>query len=272
MITDKIKAYLEGDVKYKSEEIADMVARLSKYSFSRHFFTDEKKDASGKLWLSQVGKCARQTAYKFHGIEEEGKQLDARAKTIFWLGDSVELTVIALAKLAGVPLIGVGGDQFRLSIPLGINEFSITGRPDGILASDKIRLFECKSMSSYAFESFQKGDIDLGYLVQVNLEMLALKINETVFVAVAKDSGEMDERIVPYDAEIAQYGLNQALAVVKSTADFLPPSPVELNPSKKGIYPWQCLYCGFWKKCRPNAEKVLIGSNYKLKEKELSNA
>ena len=44
-------------------------------------------------------------------------------------------------------------------------------------------LFECKSMSSYSFERFEKGEIDEGYIAQIQAYMFASGMPWCVIVA-----------------------------------------------------------------------------------------
>src|SRR3990167_3186760 len=101
MIVDKINKYLSEAGKTIEESLRYDVEKLAGAAFQRQFMDSEVYDAKGKLWFSGIGKCVRQQAYKFHGFEKKGKEIDARAKLAFFTGDLVELTIVSLAKLAG---------------------------------------------------------------------------------------------------------------------------------------------------------------------------
>jgi hypothetical protein len=94
--------------------------------------------------------------------------------------------------------------------------------------------------------------------------MEALGLSKCVFVALNKESGVMNERIIEKDPAVVEKIREALKTVLHSTPDNLPEAPYV--PNEKGLYPWQCLYCAWWGKCHPTAEKVLVGSSYKLKE------
>lgn len=267
MIVEKINDYLSKKALTLDEAIRYEVEKLAGVAFKRQFMASEEKDSKGKIWFSSVGRCARQVAYQFHGFEKKGKEIDGRARMIFWTGDLTELTLVTLAKLAGVNIIAYGLNQVRVELPL--NGGSISGRPDGLIVWEKeILLLEVKSMSSYGYAKFERGEIDEAYLVQANIGMESLGLRRCVFIAYDKDSGVMSELVIEKSDEILNKARQNVLQVLHSTPEKLPPEPAEYGPDKNGLYTWNCLYCSYWKHCRPNAEKVLVKNAYKLKEKQ----
>ncbi|MFA5154262.1 MAG: PD-(D/E)XK nuclease family protein, partial [Clostridia bacterium] len=177
---------------------------------------------------------------------------------------------MALAKIAGCKIMATGFNQLSVELPITLGEpeevIYIKGHPDGILIDDETYLVECKSMSSFSFEAFERGDIDDTYLAQVNIYMHVLNLNKCIFLAINKNNGIMNERIINYDEKIAKEGIENLTKVLMSTKENLPEPRYE--PNDKGFYPWNCLYCPWHYICKTNAEKVLIGKSYKLKEKQ----
>lgn len=264
MIVDKIYTYLSGEGKTLDEVLKYEVEKLAGVSFKRQFMTEENGVARGVLRLSAAGKCARQLAYGYHGFEKKGKEIDARAKIIFFQGDLVELMLASIAKLAGCNLIATGLHQ--ATVKFQVNGTYVEGHADGLLPEPgEIYLAEFKSMSSYAFERFQQGYIDDSYIAQFNTYMDSLGINRCVFVGLNKDNGILHEMVITKDPEIVEKVRKNLLTVIKSTPEELPDPAYKAD--EKGFYPWQCLYCAYWGHCRPNAEKVLVRNSYKLKEK-----
>lgn len=262
MIVDKINAYLSTQGRTVDDAILAEVATLAQFAFSRQFGIREER-AVKQPYFSSIGKCMRQQAYELLGFEANGKEIDSRSKMVFFQGDMAELAIVLLAKQAGCQITACG--QAQESVQL--DEF-LRGRPDGIL--DGTRLVEVKSMSSYGFDRFERGDIDEGYIFQCNAGMEALKLTETVFVGLNKDAGVLHEQIIKRDPAIVAE-IRSRMAILKTaTKETLPERPYA--PNEKGFYPWQCLYCAHWKTCLPNAERVLVKSSYKLKEKEKVHA
>jgi len=267
VIVDKINTYLtEKRNKSINEYIIKEFGEVAKYSFTRQFCSNnEEHDSKGKLRLSSAGKCPRALAYAFHGFEKKGKELDSRSAIVFAQGDYVEAMVTQLAKLSGVVLLGIGLNQ--VNVKMTVKGAEVVGHPDGfIIHNTQMGLFECKSMSSYNFERFEIGEIDEGYIAQIQAYMFASGMPWCCIVAVNKDSGVMAEHIIRFDKEIVQKAHDNLAKVLQSTPETLPDAPQTHDCDEKGVYPWMCLYCSFWGICRPNAAKVLVGKSYKLKE------
>jgi hypothetical protein len=121
-------------------------------------------------------------------------------------------------------------------------------------------------MSSFSFARFERGELDSGYVAQMNAYMECLGLKKCVMVALNKDNGIMGERVVEKDEAVVEKIRTNLKAVLHSTPETLPPPPPELNPDSKGFYSWVCLYCSYHLHCRTKAQKVLVGKSYKLRE------
>lgn len=255
MIVDKINAYLAGEGGVVDEAILAEVEALSAWTFQRQFGVREERETK-QPYFSSIGKCMRQQSYDLLHFPKEGKSLDARSKMVFFQGDMVEIAVIELAKIAGCSITGTGFEQES------VEWNGLRGRPDGIL--NKTHLVEVKSMSSYAFDDFQKNILNIEYRYQCNAGMAALGLDHCVIVALNKDAGVLAEIIVDKDPEIVADILKRLEVLKNATRENLPDRPYQ--PNDKGFYPWQCRYCAFYKICLPNAQLVLKGNAYKLYE------
>lgn len=257
MIVDKVNAFLNAEGKTIDEAILADIASLSKNAFLRQFGTREERKAG--IRLSSIGRCVRQQAYKLLGYEENGKAIDARAKTVFFMGDLTEIAIIGLAKAAGCDVSATGDKQSSVEID------GVVGHPDGLLRdSGETLLLEVKSMSSYSFKEFERGVLEIGYRYQCNAYMEALKLKRCVIVALNKDAGVLAEMVISIDPEIVQNIKERIKQLRAATQESLPERPYK--PDTKGFYPWVCLYCPVHFTCLPNAEKVLVSNKYKLKE------
>lgn len=262
MIADKISEYLKFNELTINDHLVNQIKTLAGWAFQRQFMA-KGEDRAGSVSLSQAGKCARQIAYNYHGYEKNGKEIDGRARMIFFQGDLVELTLMTLAKLAGCPIVGTGLNQ--INITLDVNGVLINGHPDGFLiGSDMTRLVECKSMASYAFDRFENGEVDDSYAAQINAYLEATNLDECVLVAMNKDNGIVKETVIYRDPILINKIKDNLNKVLISTKEALPDQPIELNADAKGMYPWNCLYCSYWKTCRPTATQKLVGRSYKL--------
>lgn len=257
MIVNKIEAYLNNNGKDINESILEEVSLLARWSFERQF--GKKEESNGGLRLSSIGQCTRKQAYNKLGFMPNGKEIDARAKTVFFQGDMVELAIVQLMKVAGCNIIDCGKDQKSVYLE------GIEGHPDGIFINDdgKRFLLEVKSMSSYSFSDFQNGNIDGSYLSQINAYLEALGLDECVMVGQNKDAGVLHEHLVKKNRFIIEQIKDNIQVVKAATEENLPPR--QFSPDEKGFYPWQCLYCAHYKTCLPNSELVLVKNKYKLK-------
>lgn len=257
---DKIDAYLSQKNLTIDEALRYEVEKLAGIAFKRQFMQDEREVSFGQIRLSAAGACPTKNAYAYHGFEKCGKEMDSRAKMIFWLGDLSEMTVVSLAKLAGCTMIATGFNQIKVSIK--VNGTEIFGHPDGLFHSDHLALLEVKSMTSYRFEEFRKGIISEEYLDQINSYMDALDLGSCIVVALNKESGVLHENLVFRDSDRIIKIKRRFKSVLESTPASLPEKP--FKPNAKGELPWNCLYCNYWGHCWPDAEKKLVKNAYKL--------
>lgn len=261
MIVDKINKYLTNGRIDTPEQILDDVSRMTRLMFDSQFGLPREED--NVLRLSAIGKCLRQLSYKSIGAPANGKKMDSRSYITFYMGNATETAIIGLISLAGLKVVSTGDNQAIVEIK------GIQGHPDGIVEVDGIRyLLEVKSMTSYGFADFEKGVIDESYKYQINSYMAALGLDKCIVVALNKEAGVLGERVYEIDHTI--------VADIKRRIDFLsgfnpdnctlPERPYKSNDD--GFYPWQCLYCPYHVTCLPEAEKVLVGRAYKLKQKK----
>ena len=253
MLIDRIESYLNGVGKDIDQALLDEVGSLSLRAFKRQFGV--RPASSPTLRLSSIGRCPRQQSYTILGFSQNGKEIDARAKMVFFQGDLVELAIIGLLKVVGCDVS---------SAQETIHFEGVEGHPDGIYNDLSGRyLLEVKSMSSYSFSDFQKGVIDDGYRWQINSYLKALGLNKCVMIGLNKDAGVLHEIIIEKDEQIIKRIKETIQVIKKATKENLPPRPY--GPDAKGFYPWQCLYCQFRGECLPNASLVLEKNKYRLK-------
>ena len=255
MIVDKINTYLSTEGKTVNQAILDDVGSLAKYAFFRQFGVREAK--TPEIWLSSVGHCVRQQAYNLLGFTPNGKEIDSRAKMVFFQGDMTELAIIQLARQAGCDISDCGMTQAKAELD------GARGRVDGILHDNGNSLVEVKSMASYAFERFEGGDVEQ-FLHQTNAYMHALGLGRAVIVGLNKDSGVLHEHVLNKDLSVVDDIKKRIATIRAATKENLPSRP--FGPDEKGMLPWNCLYCAHSKTCWPNSGKVLVKGRYKLKE------
>jgi len=259
LIVDKIIAHLNKENRPIDEALLTSFTIASRELGEKLLFT-EKRDSKGKIYMSHSGRCSRQSSYAYLGYEVNGRVIDARSKFNFFMGDVVELGVMFLAKAAGCDVKDFGVNQKK--VVFKIHNQEITGRPDGVLNGDT--LVEVKSFNTYGFREFEKGKVSDDYMAQGQAYLLALGLEKGVFVGVCKDIGVLHEIPFELDTDIVWSNRVNYIQIIKSKEQ-IPHRPDWAVPNDKGFYPWQCLYCSFYKTCLPHTKLHLVGNAYKLK-------
>ena len=254
MLVDKINAYLSTTGKNLDQALLDETGKLAAYAFQRQFGIREERKTPAP-YFSSIGKCIKKQAYTLLGFEPNGKEIDSRSKMVFFMGDIVELAVVQLCKVVDASVTGTGFEQESSEL------WGMRGRPDGV--ANGTHVLEVKSMSSFSFKEFEKGQLDEGYRYQCNAAMESLKLSKTVIVALNKDAGVLAEMVIEKDPDIVEDIRHRLSVLGNATKEMLPDRPY--GPDAKGILPWQCLYCEHWGTCWPGAEKVLVSGKYKLR-------
>ena len=254
MIVNLINEFLSKEGQTLDDALLQDVGKLAQNAFRRQFGVREVRSTLG---LSSIGQCLRKQAYKALGYAENGKELDSRAKIVFFMGDLTEMAVLQLARAAGVAITDYGENQASVEID------GIVGHPDalGTIAGTKY-LIEVKSMSSYGFKEFEKGQLDEAYRYQCNAYMKATGMEQCVIIALNKDAGVLGEMVIERDPLIIT-DIEQRIRLLKNaTQENLPDRAYK--PDEKGWLPWNCLYCGHHGTCWPKAQKILVSNRYKL--------
>ena len=268
MIVDEIYDYINSTGKEVNKEILEEARERFGHTIKRQFMEDDDWDRKGSIYPSQMGKkCARQLAYKYHGIEFES-DMAPRTKVKFFLGDLSELGALALGKLAGLDL---GLTQSKLNIE--VNGFEGHGYIDGLLYDgDEPYVIEAKSKGKYGFREFEKSGFkdSPAYMTQINLYMRNLDIDKGIFLVINTDSGHLSERVVQYNQKYVDMAKRNVDTVLNSSEDNLPERLHKVNdfkwmPQKEcyEINDYRCSYCDYADQCWGNVTTEVIGGKPK---------
>lgn len=207
--------------------------------------------------LSNAGRCARQTAYAWHGIE--GEPLAGRSILVFDLGNRIEAMLREWAERGGLELFDAQR-EVSMALPDAGEEFAwVRGHLDGtVLASDgEKHVFDFKSIATLGFNRVEREGTEYAYRCQMNAYMEATGLRTwAIVVYMDKNTQHLHESIVPYDAGIVDEIRARFLRVVRSTPAELPPREhvakaevVRKAATGKWVLPWECAYCQFKKPC-----------------------
>ncbi len=220
-----------------------------------------------QLSMSSLGHCARQLAYRHHGVT--GVPISWRGMSIFEDGDMHHdmvrywLEETLNPKIISDPLAPEGKKVlFQSCYALESQEESvdlvgIPGHIDGILRHDDVRckakdhptyLLEVKSMNDRAFKELVKEqELSLEYRCQVSGYLAALGLKTAIIAAKNKNDSNLE--FFTYDVE--EDLVEQRLDVFQRVMESEEPESIEreFTPSKSGRLPWQCGYCPFAQTC-----------------------
>jgi len=260
-------------------------------------------DSGPALRLSGLGKCRKALAYAHHGTPPNGREIDARARTVFALGDMTEAFLVtaldqALEQQAddlGWILDYVGDNQqtveLEVYLPTLDKTLSIPGHPDGTLRHPDIEdriVLEVKSTSSYGFSRWQKalkeGEDPWGpeesYYWQLQAYMHAMGAEHAYVLALCKDSGATCGWHVEKDDDYMRWLVTHLEAALgpdnpRFAERRLPDGswlrPVEKLSKRDGVtplkghgqLPWQCRYCSHYKSCYGNNLEERVEKDYR---------
>lgn len=207
LIADAITAYLEQSEKAMNKVVLDEMAVAFRRMVLKQLMAPRQDRKGYESTTSYTHPCSRKARLTFDGAAQE--PLKARSLLKFLLGDMVELTVLGVAKLAGLD-IGMNNEDLTIE---GRDGKLIPVHPDGLLhLENRWYNVEVKSCDSKTFDRWlERGGPDdtWGYLTQASLEIQAwrettMEVNDTCFVAVSTGTrqGSIAEWRLPFQPEL----------------------------------------------------------------------
>lgn len=244
LVPDIYKVMLEGAA---LDETTLAVFGIQMSKLMKDKLTPRTKSATGKLWMSSIGKTDRQVWYSYNGYQ--GEKMDAPTLLKFLMGDIWEAIIILLAKAAG-------HEVTEEQKPVAID--GVTGRKDCKI--DGITV-DVKSASSYSFKKFQDGtlrkDDPFGYLYQIAGYREAEEVpgQTAAFLAADKQNGnlallQLDKLELPNATKRIAH-LKEVVASPTIPEKCYDAVPLGVSGNMK--LPTGCSYCGFKKECWKDA-------------------
>ena len=199
------------------------------------FYLDRQRDREQHhFYITDAGKCGRAIFFKFKNVPRE--KMEARVLRMFDQGDSIhQLIMKPLLSTRDIRVV-----SSEVDIP---PQELVSGRSDAILSDGKnLYVLDIKSMNSMVFKALSQAKEE--NINQLQLYLHYFKIPKGILLYVNKDTSELKEFIIEYDASIAQ-NLLKNLAALKAKIDsnILPPRLLDFPQN------WQCQYCQFQEIC-----------------------
>ena len=252
LLADPIRDYLEQHEKRVDDAVLTETVKRMRQVLVRNIMQPRDTRAGKESNTLYTGACARKSRLTFDGAERD--PLKARTLLKFLLGDLVELSVLAIARLAGCHITD---NNIDLAIK-GEDGVSVPVHPDGLYVdgNEPVNVdasffngtsnigfngtpynIEIKSCDSHTFDSWlEKGGPDdtWGYLTQASIEIQAwreagIPVMSTIFVAVSTGSrqGSIAEFIMPYDEQLV-IGWHERRLLARQ--DAIPEIPFQAQP------------------------------------------
>jgi hypothetical protein len=239
LVADQITAYLEQHEKTVNDDVLAWMMDAFKRKVLKQLMSTRDTRKGHDSCTMYSGPCAVKAWHQFHGTP--GEPVQARATLKWLMGDTVELDVVGVARLAGVDLL----DNNRELFITGKDGANVKVHPDGMVRTVEGRTthyyyhynFECKSCDTYTFDAWLANggpDDKWGYLTQASVEVAAWReagynVNETCFVAVSTGSrqGSIAEWLLPYDQKLVDAWHERRM---QARADVKPKVPFEAEP------------------------------------------
>jgi hypothetical protein len=228
LIAGRIIDYLEAQEKQVDDVVLKETVQRMRQVMVRDLMQPRDTRAGKESNTLYSGACARKARLTYDGAARE--HLRARTVLKFLLGDLVELSVLAMARLAGCHI----EDNNRDLTVQGEDGVLVPVHPDGRFMAEDGTAYnvEIKSCDSRTFDSWlDKGGPDdaWGYLTQASMEVQAwreagVQAMGTLFIAVSTGSrqGSIAEFLMPYDEQLVVSWHERRLAVQQETVPEIP--------------------------------------------------
>ena len=209
------------------------------------------------LGASRIGEpCARRLCYELMQVPVDGgADFSGRMLRIFEAGHRFEEMTIRWLRLAGFDLRTHkrNGEQFGFSAAAG----RFGGHIDGVIVGgpdvgiEYPALFEHKALKASSWQDVVKQGVKTSkpiYWAQVQVYMAYLSVENTLFVALDKDTQALRYELISFDPPAAQLLSDKAVAVIRAAAvgELLP--RISDNPDF-----FICKFCPYRIRCHARA-------------------
>ena len=189
------------------------------------------------LGASRLGHaCERALQFEFAGApKDEGADFGGQTLRIFAIGHQLEDLAIRWLRAAGLDLYTrkgnrPDGEQFGFSVAGG----RIRGHVDGVIAAVPAALglrtpalWECKTMNAKNWRACVKDGVAVSkpvYAAQIAIYQAYMEPSvpgissaPALFTAINKDTAELHQELVPFDADLAQRMSDRAVRILQAT-------------------------------------------------------
>lgn len=215
------------------------------------YYLDKQKDRERHhFYISDAGKCSRQTFFKFKKAPRE--EMEARVLRLFDHGDHIhQLIMKPLLSMRNIHVVAS-----EVNIP---PQELISGRADAILSDGKdLYVLDIKSINSMVFKNLNEPKED--HINQVQLYLHFLDPKKGILLYVNKDTQELKEFQFSYDSKRTKYLLSELADLkTKIDSDVIPPRIPDWPNN------WQCRYCAFKEICKIGGEGDVNWNDFKKK-------
>ena len=213
------------------------------------FYLDRERDREQHhFYITDAGKCGRAIFFKFKNAPRE--KMEAKILRMFDRGDYIQMQI--LNSLFSLGIVRAS----EVKIP---PQELVSGRADAIVTlNNELYVVDFKSMNSMIFRGLTQPKEE--NVNQIQLYLHFFKIPKGILLYVSKDTLELKEFVVEYDAARSKHLLEDLSKLNTKVA-------VNIVPKRIPEYPenWQCKYCQFREICKMAGEGEIKWEDFREK-------
>jgi len=200
------------------------------------------------FYVSDAGKCPRQTYFKFKDYPRE--EPDGRAMRIFDYGDYTHLRLSSVLTSMGIVR------ALEVDIP---PQSDVSGRADAIIGIDnEPYVVDFKTISHFSFSKLDQPKSD--HEKQIQLYLHYFDIDQGILLYEDKNNQAIKEFVVDYDEDLVRKVLDK----FERLKDFI--EREEIPPIPENIEDWRCKYCDFQNACQKVESSKLSQDQFSFDE------
>ena len=213
------------------------------------FYLDRQRDREqNHFYITDAGKCNRAIFFKFKNLPRE--KMEARMLRLFDHGDYIQMQILNTLFSLGIVRAS------EVNIP---PQELVSGRADAIVTlNNELYVVDFKSMNSMIFRKLQEPKEE--NVNQIQLYMHYFKIPKGILLYMSKDTSELKDFPIQYNARLAHSLLKGLETLDKKIKSNIVPDQLPDYPQN-----WQCQYCQFRDICSMVSKGEVKWDDFKKK-------
>lgn len=243
------------DMVIDDQRLLELASKMASHVKDEIVDPDRSNREPGVVYVTQItSNCPRRRWYEYNhqakGISKE--KINGSNRFKFLYGDLIEESVLFLAEMAGHD-VQLRQERLEMVMQRGSENYKLAGRIDAVI--DGV-LVDVKSMESFTFDKFKKGEYDdkwgygnqlLSYDLMMRNDKRYTPPTQRMILGINKLNGKMHlDTLTP----------NATFSVSKAVADAVTPDKIRVHPQRETEkvagcvrLSASCAYCPFKVDC-----------------------